>query len=62
MALSEYKSDNKWYFESVADKKYIFNTCFLVDSIKPSPCPSERGGNVNGSFALFGEIVQKGFV
>lgn len=55
--LGKYKSDGKFYFYGALDKKNVLNTCFLVDSIKSSPCPSEREGNVNGSFALFGEIV-----
>lgn len=51
------KGKGKFYFEGIADKQRILDTCFLVDSFKSCPYPSKRGGNVNGSFALLGEVV-----
>ena len=57
MALSEYESDSKWYFKSVADKEYFFNVCFLVDSVL-----GLKSRVFYHSFSLFGEIVQQGFV
>lgn len=47
----------KFYLKGIADKQRIFDACFLVDSFKSSPYPSKRGGNVNGSFSLLGEVV-----
>lgn len=51
------KGEGKFYFEGIAYKQRILYACFLVDSFKSSPYPCERGGNVNGSFALLGELV-----
>lgn len=51
------KGEGKFYFEGIADKQRILDTCFLVDSFKSSPYPSKRWGDVNGSFALLGELV-----
>ena len=53
-----YKSEGegKFYLEDIADKQRILYACFLVDGFKY--CPSERRRDVNGSFALLGEIVQ----
>lgn len=53
--LDEDESKGKFYLNGIADKQRILDACFLVDSFKSSP--SKRGGNVNGSFALLGEVV-----
>ena len=49
------KGKGKFYLEDISDKQCVLEACFLVDGFKY--CPSERGGNVNGSFALLGELV-----
>ena len=51
------KGEGKFYLEDIPDKQRVLDACFLVDSFKSSPYPSKRGGNVNGSFALLGEVV-----
>ena len=55
--LDEDEGKGKFYLKGIADKQRILDTCFLVDSFKSSPYPSKRGGNVNGSFALLGEVI-----
>lgn len=47
----------KFYLKGITDKQRVLDACFLVDSFKYSPYPSKRGGDVNGSFALLGELV-----
>lgn len=55
--LDEDEGKGKFYLNGIADKQRILDACFLVDSFKSSPYSSKRGGNVNGSFALLGEVV-----
>ena len=55
--LDEDKCNGKFYLKGIADKQCILDACFLVDSFKSSSYPSKRGGNVNGSFALLGEVI-----
>lgn len=54
-----YKGEGKgkFYLKGIADKQRVLDACFLVDSFKSSPYPSKREGDVNGSFALLGELV-----
>lgn len=53
--LHKDEGEGKFYFEGIADKQRILYACFLVDGFKSSH--SKRGGNINGSFALLGELV-----
>ena len=53
--LDEDECKGKFYLNGIADKQRILDTCFLVDSFKYYP--SKRGRNVNGSFALLGEVI-----
>ena len=55
--LDNDKCKGKFYLKGIADKQCILDACFLVDSFKSSHYSSKRGGNVNGSFALLGEVV-----
>ena len=55
--LDDDECNGKFYLKSIADKQRVLDACFLVDSFKSSPYPSKRGGNVNGSFALLGEVI-----